>query len=46
METHGYTADEALLAIGEFTRRTGTPVEDCVSKLRASPALYAPWVRT
>jgi hypothetical protein len=44
METHGYTADEALTAIERFTRKTGTAVEDCVSMLRASPAVYAPRV--
>jgi hypothetical protein len=39
METHGYTADEALTAIEAFTRKTGTAVEECVFMLRTSPAL-------
>jgi AmiR/NasT family two-component response regulator len=45
METHGYTADEALRAIEEFTHRTGTAVEVCVSMLRTSPTFYAWRVR-
>jgi hypothetical protein len=41
METHGYTADEALTAIEAFTRKSGTGVEECVFMLRTFPVLYA-----
>jgi hypothetical protein len=41
METHGYSADEALTAIEEFTRKTEIAVADCVYMLRTSPAFYA-----
>jgi len=41
MQTHGYSADEALRAIEKFTRTTGTAVEVCLNMLRTSPAAYA-----
>jgi hypothetical protein len=41
MQVGGYTADEALAAIETFTRKTGTPVEDCVYMLLLAPAVYA-----
>jgi hypothetical protein len=44
MELCGYTADEALSALGAFTHRSGLAVEDTVRGLRVSPTVFGPMV--